>query len=101
MVLAEILQVVTILSIVGGGGLVLIRVGAALKGFQQTAEGQAKEIAELKAEIKALGSIVTQQAVQSNRLDRLEADVREMKHLQGFVTDPQPIVASRRGGSGS
>jgi hypothetical protein len=53
-----------------------------------------QEIAYIKSTLSTMtlafqqvGEILTKVAVQDNRIDRVEQDIREIKHGKGFVTD--------------
>lgn len=87
-----ILKIGEILSILGGGALVAFRLGrttsrveASLQAQNQLLESQSAEITELKNETKKLGDVLTQIAVQQTRIERLENDLRELRHGRGFV----------------
>ena len=77
--LASLLQILEIISIVGGGGLVSFKLGRSTSRVEEILKTQSIEITELKNETKKLGDILTTIAVQGARLERLEADIRELK----------------------
>lgn len=90
--LDQILKLVEIISILGGGALVAFKLGrtssrfeAALDQQKALIQLQSEEISELRIETKKLGDVLTAIAVQGNRLDRVEADIRELRHGKGYV----------------
>lgn len=90
--LQDLLQIGEIFSILAGGGLVAFKLGRTTTSVEMTLKQQneilviqSKEISELKIETKRLGDVLTTLAVQQTRLERLEQDIREMKHGRGFV----------------
>jgi flagellar motor component MotA len=94
--LAVLLQIAEIASILCGGGLVAFglgrttsRVESALKMQNEMMQQQAEEITELKSEARKIADLLTAIAVQGTRLDRLEADIRDLKHGKGFISPMQ------------
>lgn len=92
----NILKVFEILSIIGGGALVAFRLGrttarveASLERQNDILTSQSSEISELRIETKKLGDVLTAIAVQGTRIDRMEDDIREIRHGRGFI---QPIA---------
>ena len=83
--LDTILKLVEIASIIGGGGLVAYRLGRTASRVEAAMTLQATEISTLKEEIKTLGGLVTQVAVQTTRLDMVEKHLDELRHGEGFV----------------
>lgn len=90
--LDTILRVVEIASIICGGGLVAFKLGRSTEKIQasidvqaQAASYQAGEIASLKAEMKKLSDILTQLALQGQRLDMLDKRYEELRHGEGYV----------------
>ncbi len=86
------LRVCEILSIIGGGGLVAYKLGrstekiqAAIDGQAKSSEAQSAEISALKNEMKKLGDILTQLALQGQRLDMLDQRYEELRHGEGYV----------------
>jgi len=87
-----ILRVVEIAAILGGGYLVAFRLGAAITTMkesiraQETAQKQhANEIKDLKLEVKKMNEILTQIALQEQRLALLEKSLDELRHGEGFI----------------
>lgn len=91
-----VLKFLEIASIVGGGGLVLFRLGrttsrveATLERQNEILEGQSKSIDGLREETKQVNVVLTKIAVQESRLERIEEDIRDMQHGKGFVREPR------------
>lgn len=80
-----ILQIVQILSIVGGGGLVAFRLGRATELQAATNKQHSEQIAELKMAMKDFARVVTELAVQGKRLDILDQRYEELRHGEGYV----------------
>lgn len=90
--LDNFLKVFEIASIIGGGALVAFKLGRTTARVEASLEkqnailvGQSGEISELKAETKKLGDVLTSIAVQGERINRIEDDIREIKHGRGFI----------------
>lgn len=99
----QLLKIGEIVSILGGGAVVAFKLGrtssrfeSALASQSDILEKQAIEISELKLETKKLGDVLTSIAVQGTRLDRVEGDIRELRHGRGYVIDE--IGGGSRGG---
>lgn len=87
-----ILKLAEIVSIIGGGGMVAFRLGrttsrveASLNIQNKILESQSEEITSLKLETRKIGDVLTAIAVQGTRIQRVEDDLRELKHGRGFV----------------
>lgn len=61
--------------------MLILQVGASRANYGNLRN----DMTDLKAEIKKLSEIVTEQAVQGKRIDRIEEDIRELRHGEGFV----------------
>jgi len=72
--------VVEIAGIVGGGAYALIIMKSTVDNLKTT-------IADVQLEIKEISRAMLQLAVQDNRIKNLEEDIREMRHLRGFIVD--------------
>lgn len=83
--LNDALKIVEIVSILGGGGMVAYKLGRATSRFEESLKLQAEEIQELKEETKKMGAVLSVVAVQDNRLNRIEEDMRELRHGKGWV----------------
>jgi hypothetical protein len=90
--LDTLLRIVEIIAIIGGGGLVAFRIGRSTEKMQATVDMQAqfgrqhaREIAEIKEDIKQLGVVLTKLALQEQRLDMLDKRYEELRHGEGFV----------------
>lgn len=101
--LVAILGAAAALLTVAVSGLVIVgRVGKMAGSMESTLTSQNLALAEMKLEIKGLANVVTQQAVQSTRLDNLSTQVtlisqtlEELRHGEGWVF-PSPIPPSSR-----
>jgi len=87
-----ILKIVTLFSIVGGGGVIVWRMSRMATRFELIGATQAKEISEIKNEITAMRTLMTAVAVQKERLDSqaerlnlLDRRYDELRHGEGFV----------------
>ena len=87
-----IARVVEIASIIGAGGLVIFKLGRAMEKFEVIGSQQAKEITELKDGVRTIGDLVTRMAVSNTRQDtfaerlgRMESQLDEMRHGDGFI----------------
>ncbi len=90
--LDNFLKVAEIISILAGGGLVAFKLGRTTSRVEATLEMQnnilriqSSEITELKIETKKLGDVLTQIAVQATRIERMEDDMRELRHGKGYT----------------
>lgn len=104
------LKLLEIGSILGAGAIVVFRLGRTSKSVEESAarfqEGmkmQAVQINSLQDEVKALGKVVTEVAVQNQRIDtqdkRLDSHdrrIEELSHGEGFVF---PLAAHLHGGA--
>lgn len=86
------LKVIEVVSILGGGGLVLIRLGKTTGRVEAAMKLQAEEIADLKGEVKVVNKLLTDVAVQKQRLDTMDMRIDtldrrydELRHGDGFV----------------
>lgn len=61
------------------------RVEASLNIQNKILESQSEEITSLKLETRKIGDVLTAIAVQGTRIQRVEDDLRELKHGRGFV----------------
>lgn len=83
--LNDVLKIVEVVSIIGGGAVVVFKLGKAINRFEETAKMQGEQIDELKEETKKMGAVLTTLAVQDSRLDRMETDLHELRHGKGWV----------------
>jgi hypothetical protein len=97
--LSTMLQVLEILAILGGGGTVAFKLGKTTTRVEDTLTrqneilvGQSQEITELKEETKKVNDVLTKIAVQENRLERIEEDIRDMQHGRGFFPDAKSAI---------
>jgi hypothetical protein len=73
------------LSIIGGGIIIAVRLIKSASILEIAVQQQQEEISGLKIEMSKVGDILIKMAVQNTRLERLEEDVRELRHGQGFI----------------
>lgn len=92
-----ILKVFEIVSIVGGGIIIVFRTGRLTERVERIGTQQADELKDVKTKIEKIGELVTDLAVQKSRLDSLDKrydtlDQRweELRHGKGFVDHPGP-----------
>jgi len=71
-ILDTVVKLVTLLVIVGGGGMTLFRLGRMTQKFEGMASRQAEEIGELKVEMQKVENVLVAMASQSGRMDRIE-----------------------------
>ncbi len=106
MSLAEILAVMAssaaVITVAITGLVIVAKVGRMAGIMETTLTNQNMALSEMKAEIKALASVVTQQAVQNNRLSNVEQQVLmlqkqidELRHGEGWIF-PSPIPKTER-----
>ena len=72
--------VIQTILVVAGGFTFLITMGNAVKTL-------GTDVVDLKQDIKKLNENVIQIAVQNTRINRLEEDIRDLKHGKGFVVE--------------
>lgn len=77
-------SILTIVTILGGGFMVLVRMNYNGSHLQ-------KEVAELKIAVQKIGALAMDNAVINNRLRNLEQDIHELRHGQGFVQGPRGV----------
>lgn len=65
--------------VIFGGGLVALGV------LRRTVGDMEREIVEIKKDYKDLTRTVAQIAVQDSRINRLEEDVRDLRHGRGLI----------------
>ncbi len=87
-----VLKIVTILSIVGGVGVIVWKTSSMTTRFEMIGAEHGKAISEIKTEIKTMNALLTQVAVQKERLDNqatrlnlLDARYEELRHGEGYV----------------
>lgn len=67
-----------------GGGLIAFGI------LKRTVTEMEQEIVEIKKDQKDLTKTLAQIAVQDSRLNRLEQDLRDLRHGRGFIVDVGP-----------
>ncbi|QOG20476.1 hypothetical protein [Bradyrhizobium sp. SEMIA] len=85
-------NIIEILSIVGGGVLVLMTLKTDVSALKSGARGLKADIAAMQAELKKLSDVLISLAdirgeikVLDTRLTGAEQDIRELRHGDGFV----------------
>lgn len=85
-------RIIEIVSFVGAGLGIIFKMGKMTERFELIGKQQAKEITELKTEVKALSNVMTLVAVQKERLDSqaerlnlLDQRYEDLRHGEGFV----------------
>ncbi len=105
--LSAILQALEIASIICAAILFIFKsgrstesLGQAVTALRDVVLGQGSEIKELRSEMKQFGAILTQMAVQKERIDMLLERVQllddryeELRHGEGFV---YPLTRAKR-----
>lgn len=96
--LDSILKLCEIGSILIGGGMVFYKLGRTTSAMEAAMALQAKEISELKEDVKVVGHLLTAVAVQDQRLDTmdkrwevLDRRYEDLRHGRGFVTEHPPV----------
>ena len=84
--LDNIFKILEIISILGGGSFVAWRLGRVGGRIEVANELQAARLEALENDVKALNKIITQVAVQHERINFLEKRVEELRHGEGIVT---------------
>lgn len=77
------LKLATLISLVGGGGIIIYKMGRLTQKFELIGEQQSKEISELKVGVSKMEGVLVSLANQSGRVDRVEDRVA----LQGQRID--------------
>jgi len=92
-----IFRVAEIAAILGGGGLILIRLGRAIERFEQVGQQQGKEISELKEAIKSNNEVIVKVAVQNqliadlgSRASRMEQSIDDLRRGEGKILPLNP-----------
>ena len=86
------LRLAELVTLVGGGVVIVFRMGRMTERFELIGQRQADEISELKRAVGRFGDVLTDLAVQKNRLDGqaerinlLDRRYEELRHGEGFV----------------
>lgn len=90
--LGLLFQAVELLGMFGGGAIILIKMGRMMGTFETIGNTQAREISELKEDIKSVNNVITQVAVQKAEIASLDQRVGllmtwydELRHGHGYV----------------
>lgn len=103
-ILDLILKIATLVSIIGGGGIIIWRVSRMATRFELIGAAQATEIAGLKNEMMEMRRLMTTVAVQKERLDSqaerlnlLDRRYEELRHGEGYVFPLAAHLGKREG----
>lgn len=87
-----IVKIIELITIVGGGGVFIFKMGRAVSKFEEVGRQQGTSLNELKIEVKSLATIMTKQALQderitnmTTRLNMVDKNIDELRHGNGFV----------------
>lgn len=90
--LDTILHIAEIVSLIGGGGVTLFKLGGIAQNVETAIAAQVKEITELKVTVSAIGRLMTDVALQNQRLDthdkridNLDRHFDELRHGEGLI----------------
>lgn len=75
-------SLVEVTSTIGAVGVVVYKLGRTVEKFEAIGMQQATEITELKRDVKSMGELITQVAVQTTRQDTFESRLARMEQLQ-------------------
>jgi hypothetical protein len=75
-------SLVEVTSTIGAVGVVVYKLGRTVEKFEAIGMQQASEITELKRDVKSMGELITQVAVQTTRQDTFESRLARMEQLQ-------------------
>jgi hypothetical protein len=78
-------NLIEIVSIIGGGILVLITLRGDVNSLKDGARDLREDLGQMQVEIKKIGDVLVTQADQNRRIMHLEDDVRELRHGRGFI----------------
>lgn len=94
-----VVRVIEGLGVICGGGFIIFKLGRVSQKFESSvarqeeiATGQAAEIGELRVEIKGLGKVMTEMALQQQRINNIgermntyDKRLDELAHGKGFI----------------
>lgn len=79
-------------TLLGGGSVLMLRIGRLMEKFEQIVSQQTKEISDLKLEVAQMRGVVTQIALQGeritalqSRIDTVDKRLYDLQHGEGFV----------------
>lgn len=75
------LKIAEVLSILAGGGMVAYRLGRTTQRLEASMELQRNQISELQGEVKGLRALMTQVALQDQRLNILDRRIEEVRQM--------------------
>lgn len=90
--LTQTVQIIEALAMIGGGGMILVKMGKMMGVFESIGKQQAEEITEIKEEIKEIRTVVTTVAVQKTEINGLRDELKflrdaynELRHGKGII----------------
>jgi hypothetical protein len=78
-------NILEILTIAGGGFLVVMRMGSDIRIVKSDMAHLKTTVSTLSSAFDKIGSVLTQVAVQGERLNGIQKQVDELAHGRGFV----------------
>jgi len=78
-------DILVVISLMGTGVVFSYRTGT----FTESVRIMQRELEGLKLIAKSISDVLTTVAVQKNDIAHIQDDIREMKHLRGFVIKPK------------
>lgn len=94
--LENILRALEILSVIGGGGVIIWRMSRMATQFEMIGAQQSAEIADLKKGIEGLSSVLITLAQQSGRIDRIEdRQLAQGKRLDDVVNRTNTLIDAK------
>jgi len=85
-------DILVVASLAGTAVVFAYKTGA----FTESVEAMKKEMSELKDIAKTIGTVLQTLAVQKSEIMHIQEDIREMKHLKGFIVNNPKIIDKDR-----
>lgn len=86
-----------VLSVLGGGGMVAYKLGQSNQRQESTSVQTAAAISEIKIEIAALRTLMTDVALQKAEIAQLRQWYDELRRGEGFIVPIGPMTAKIAG----
>lgn len=87
-----IFRTIEIIAVIGGGIIILLKMGRMMGSFEAVSMQQTHEIGEMKAEMKGLSQLITAVAVQKVEMAGMREEILqlrrwydELRHGKGYV----------------
>jgi hypothetical protein len=94
-----ILKVAQFVAIIGSLGVGLFTIGRSSSRVEAAITNQAQDLIDMKAELKKLADVITQQAVQSSRIDNINSQIimiqrtiEDLRRGSGYIIKNRQIV---------